>query len=356
MNSECRIWHPNVQVIGSHLPKPGSINSKCDESYTKTSLEMDDEKALKLRALNREILARASSHNSTPRPYSGLQSQSSLPNRHSDNSASNGQQFCYRDRPQTERKMEERAQLQRSSSQPYGSTPQASQAANSSNQKLCHNQYNSPMNLYSMENIRKTIEAQTEMIAPGLKGINFMKQATPVNKQSEVYKLIKEEEEQNQHQRNTLRSDENPTHRSTLERFHSPSLAGSSKSFDSAPRVNLGATRGQSDQQSARAMQGVRSNVPTCSECGLTIVGPFSKVMDRSIHPACFCCTTCGSSLKNVGFFTVNEKLYCDLHAKQAAKLLHQDYNYRDASMPNQQVNSGPSDRLYVRPLEHEQR
>ncbi len=50
--------------------------------------------------------------------------------------------------------------------------------------------------------------------------------------------------------------------------------------------------------------------------------GVFVRVKDKSLHAECFRCTTCGTSLKNVGYFNINEKLYCDIHAKQVASLL----------------------------------
>jgi len=33
----------------------------------------------------------------------------------------------------------------------------------------------------------------------------------------------------------------------------------------------------------------------------------------------CFKCATCGTSLKNQGYYNFNNKLYCDIHARQAA-------------------------------------
>lgn len=50
--------------------------------------------------------------------------------------------------------------------------------------------------------------------------------------------------------------------------------------------------------------------------------GPFAKVNDKSLHSECFRCATCGTSLKNVGYFNMNDKLYCDIHAKQVATLM----------------------------------
>lgn len=36
---------------------------------------------------------------------------------------------------------------------------------------LVNKQFNSPINLYSMQNIKETLEAHTEILAPGVKGL-----------------------------------------------------------------------------------------------------------------------------------------------------------------------------------------
>lgn len=47
------------------------------------------------------------------------------------------------------------------------------------------------------------------------------------------------------------------------------------------------------------------------------------KLQDRKLHEDCFRCSTCGNSLKNQGYFNINEKLYCEIHAQQAAQTTH---------------------------------
>ena len=46
--------------------------------------------------------------------------------------------------------------------------------------------------------------------------------------------------------------------------------------------------------------------------------GVFCKVKGEPLHPECFKCSTCSASLKNVGYFNVNNKLYCETHARAA--------------------------------------
>ncbi|XP_073845522.1 Z band alternatively spliced PDZ-motif protein 52 isoform X21 [Musca autumnalis] len=61
------------------------------------------------------------------------------------------------------------------------------------------------------------------------------------------------------------------------------------------------------------------SGHPACSMCGVGIVGVFVRIKDKNLHVECFKCATCGTSLKNQGYYNFNNKLYCDIHAKLAA-------------------------------------
>lgn len=57
-----------------------------------------------------------------------------------------------------------------------------------------------------------------------------------------------------------------------------------------------------------------------CGSCGNFIQGKVVKVQGRiPMHPECLKCCKCGIGLRNVGYFYINDKLYCEIHAKQAA-------------------------------------
>lgn len=47
--------------------------------------------------------------------------------------------------------------------------------------------------------------------------------------------------------------------------------------------------------------------------------GVFVRIKDKNLHVECFKCSTCGSNLKNQGYYNLNNKLYCDIHARLAA-------------------------------------
>lgn len=48
--------------------------------------------------------------------------------------------------------------------------------------------------------------------------------------------------------------------------------------------------------------------------------GVFVRIKEKNLHVECFKCATCGTSLKNVGYYNINNKLYCDVHAKMVAR------------------------------------
>ncbi|XP_064639934.1 PDZ and LIM domain protein 3-like isoform X3 [Lineus longissimus] len=57
-----------------------------------------------------------------------------------------------------------------------------------------------------------------------------------------------------------------------------------------------------------------------CGMCGEMIRGVFIRIQGTiPLHPECLKCLRCGQLLKNIGYFVIDGKLYCETHAKQAA-------------------------------------
>lgn len=337
-----RIWQPSVRPISTCPPDSSRMQhnyTSGHELYTKTSLFANHtEEQENLLAKNRNILNTSQAFNSSPRPFTRLESGNAA-------ACSSHQSSCVaHSTPQNERYRQvgsdvanaDQTGLQSSSVK----TDQTTAKMDNSGPKLVHKQYNSPIDLYSMSNIRKTIEAHTELIAPGLKGINFMKVDTPVNKQSEVYKLVREEEER---ERRSV-SRQSPTMPGPPERDVSlgPDSKRASRSAEQSSASGCVSATGREDtnyqsnysssqqtsQQSLNETKAHQQVPPSCSECGRPIIGPFARVGQRCIHSHCFNCTTCGTSLKNNGFFTINEKMYCDIHAKQVANMMKLRYDF----------------------------
>ncbi|XP_045470813.1 PDZ and LIM domain protein Zasp-like isoform X2 [Harmonia axyridis] len=171
--------------------------------------------------------------------------------------------------------------------------------------KVVNNQYNSPLKLYSEESIAETLSAQTEVLSTGALGVNFKKNEKNYDaSKSAVLSLLKEEE-------NSPRSPDHIEH-------HRPSAG-----VDSAPSPvavaglrHVIAPENKPQPPSPQLPPG--QNV--CADCERLIVGVFVRIKDKNLHVECFKCSTCGSSLKNVGYYNINNKLYCDIHAKLAAR------------------------------------
>ncbi|KRY71455.1 PDZ and LIM domain protein Zasp, partial [Trichinella pseudospiralis] len=75
------------------------------------------------------------------------------------------------------------------------------------------------------------------------------------------------------------------------------------------------------------------SGGPVCDTCGRHILGVFCKAGDKCFHGECYKCSTCGTSLKNTGYFMVNDKLYCNIHARQQQQNLFQATAPQDPSI-----------------------
>lgn len=374
-NQTHRIWRPSVEPNEQILPSPGSSENHLQQQqvYTKTSLIRTDESSCRdssssanWRNANQEILTASQAFNNSPKPFyrQGATRPSCLSPSFGGNTvhqAASSASSAYKHQQQHHQEFETHRQVvvNRSTLDSQSSNnnsidanvaQQPTQISEEENMapKLVHKQYNSPIDLYSMNNIRKTIEAHTELIAPGVKGINFMKADTPVNKQSEVYKLVMEEE--NQHSRGPSTSQRlSPIsgqplnlpralyeHQEAAEVRHTAqhqinqgAFAGTQSSVSNQVKEQqITALQDQFVRQQERELAKGPDKMPTCCECGQFIVGPFAKIQNRCVHPQCFNCTTCGTSLKNTGYFTVNEKLYCDIHAKQVANIMHIKYDF----------------------------
>ncbi|XP_075548927.1 Z band alternatively spliced PDZ-motif protein 52 isoform X4 [Dermacentor variabilis] len=240
---------------------------------------------------------------------------------------------------------------------PFGGTMQA----------VVHNQYNSPMPVYSMNNIADTLSAQTEVLTSGAVGINFMKGDKPLNKESAVYRMVLEEDKHPKGDESDLVSvsetrtqslafrkllavlgDDDDCLRSSSHDVTDFSSGGSSSpapggpspvaasSPTPAPMVNLRHVEAPKTAPAPPAGQPNTSvGAPnTCADCGRLIVGVFVRIKDRALHAECFRCATCGTSLKNIGYFNIKDKLYCDIHAKQAARHIAPGSNLEPVPVP----------------------
>ncbi|XP_020801077.1 PDZ and LIM domain protein Zasp isoform X11 [Drosophila serrata] len=239
---------------------------------------------------------------------------------------------------------------------------------------IVNKQYNTPVGIYSDESIAETLSAQAEVLAGGVLGVNFKKNEKEYQgDRSEVLKFLREEETGQSTpephspanfywtQSHAIGGNERrtPLHHQPDERIglplqsntlapaapHRPSLPVAPKDKEEQPRQDQeqpdpriivmpicpglqgpeykaemeAAAAALASDQDGRPRPLSASGHPACQLCGVGIVGVFVRIKDKNLHVECFKCATCGTSLKNQGYYNFNNKLYCDIHAKQAA-------------------------------------
>ncbi|XP_045764791.1 PDZ and LIM domain protein Zasp isoform X3 [Maniola jurtina] len=162
---------------------------------------------------------------------------------------------------------------------------------------IVNKQYNTPVNMYSDKTIAETLSAQTEVLAGGVLGVNFKKnEKTYDAEKSAVFKVLQEAE-----------NDPEPV---------SEVSTGTTTPVSGLRHVSAPVTRPDAPLNTG----GLPPGQNICEECERLITGVFVRIKDKNLHVECFKCATCGSSLKNQGYYNINGKLYCDIHAKLVAR------------------------------------
>lgn len=140
---------------------------------------------------------------------------------------------------------------------------------------VVHAQFNSPIGLYSANNIADTYAAQTAGIQQQMQELDVTQ--SPVGaKMSGTYQPLEDK----------------------------PSGFRSVRAPDAV-----------APSQSKPAQENMH-----CGDCNMLVTGVFVRVKGVPYHPQCFKCTSCGVNLKQKGYFVVDGRLYCEVHAKQIAQ------------------------------------
>ncbi|XP_077285691.1 Z band alternatively spliced PDZ-motif protein 52 isoform X2 [Arctopsyche grandis] len=221
---------------------------------------------------------------------------------------------------------------------------------------IVNKQYNTPVGIYSEETIAETLSAQAEVLAGGVLGVNFKKNEKIYDSEkSEVFKMLQEADNEPEPETSHFYSTashvrtasplplahrprhtqpppivrvchgtqtpipEEPAITMHLypEPLHRPSIPVGCHQVLPGGQIQLGAPSPTPDTTEPL---GPVADTPTCSNCNEHIVGVFVRIKDKNLHVECFKCATCGSSLKNQGYYNLNGKLYCDIHAKMVAR------------------------------------
>ncbi|KAM9331547.1 PDZ and LIM domain protein 3 isoform 1-T1 [Gastrophryne carolinensis] len=163
--------------------------------------------------------------------------------------------------------------------------------------KIVHAQFNTPMQLYSDDNIMESLQGQVSTIL-GEKP-SMSDPVLPAVPQSDVYRLLHDDAEQESRPRQSgsFRVLQDMVDTDDTDR---PSVTRSVRAPVTKPNAGAAAVQ----------------KVPLCDRCGNGIVGTVVKARDKFRHPDCFVCADCNLNLKQKGYFFVENQLYCETHAR----------------------------------------
>ncbi|XP_034254846.1 PDZ and LIM domain protein Zasp isoform X4 [Thrips palmi] len=202
------------------------------------------------------------------------------------------------------------------SAKPFGTIPHMNGGPD---QQIVNKQFNSPIGIYSEQAIAETLSAQAEVLSGGAIGVNFKKNEKEYNAaNSEVLKMVQEADKE-------PRLPEPDSQGSGV--VGSPGVGGPAPVAGGVPtpfgvhglrHVQAPESKAPSAPQDPFKVLPPGQNI--CADCERLIVGVFVRIKDKNLHVECFKCATCGTPLKNVGYYNLNNKLYCDIHAKLVAR------------------------------------
>ncbi|XP_022100389.1 PDZ and LIM domain protein 1-like isoform X3 [Acanthaster planci] len=192
---------------------------------------------------------------------------------------------------------------------------------------VVHKQFNSPVGLYSAENIADSFKGQTEGMIAGRVGGEMAPPSQSYSQPAKPYTPTYQEPPSYAHgQASAQYIDKADDEEMKYSGYMNP--GSQSRSFKMLQNMTA-----DEEANMAAPPPGVRSvkapvatsggskpapTLPVCVRCNLGIVGPVLKAKDKAMHPECFTCHSCGGSLKNKGFFTVQGKEYCGNCERQA--------------------------------------
>lgn len=180
-------------------------------------------------------------------------------------------------------------------------------AASASNTpKVITAQYNNPAGLYSSDNIQNFNNTLETKSSGAQVPSNVAEQPQPatiraIDKDSEVYKMLQENQDANEPPRQSASFLVLQEILETDEKGEKPSGFRSVR----PPTTRVAASVGSGQK------------LPICDRCGNGIVGMFVKIRDKPCHPECYVCSDCGMNLKQKGHFFVEDKMYCEKHARE---------------------------------------
>eukprot|EP00745_Piridium_sociabile_P007778 TRINITY_DN152215_c0_g1_i1.p1 TRINITY_DN152215_c0_g1~~TRINITY_DN152215_c0_g1_i1.p1 ORF type:complete len:235 (+),score=65.24 TRINITY_DN152215_c0_g1_i1:59-706(+) len=201
---------------------------------------------------------------------------------------------------------------------PFGAQKQAGP-------NVVHAQYNTPIGLYSADNVASTYTTQTEGLQHEMASMElndaqlgqkvssgtFQKVAAPEQPQTQPQQSARYEEGQGDtpHYRGYTNPDLQSTSFKRIQEELDKEEGGIQGFRSVAAPVTKPGDPQKPQQPSMR-----------CGGCDMLATGVIVKANGVPYHVSCFKCESCGLNLKQKGFFVVEDKLYCETHARQKAQ------------------------------------
>ncbi|XP_063969533.1 PDZ and LIM domain protein 3-like [Lytechinus pictus] len=179
---------------------------------------------------------------------------------------------------------------------------------------MVHKQFNSPVGIYSAQNIADSYRGQTEGTASS-NTYEDDQQAPPAWQKPSSYGAGSGQPSRSRSFNlvQKLAAEDDRDYGGQPASAPAPAPAA-------APAYRPGGTRSVRAPVAKPSSGGAQpaNALPVCYKCGENIMGPFVKVRGKPLMPECFTCESCGTSLRNKdggegeGFFVINELLYCE--------------------------------------------
>uniref|UniRef100_S4RFT7 LIM zinc-binding domain-containing protein n=1 Tax=Petromyzon marinus TaxID=7757 RepID=S4RFT7_PETMA len=176
--------------------------------------------------------------------------------------------------------------------------------------QIVNAQYNTPLHLYSNDNLQHTNEAQ-RAVATAAAAVGAARRAGSgssggeVDTESDVYKMLLD-----------ITEVESQPKQSTSFRFLQDMLEYNGDK----PERPTGTRTVRAPNNKLGPISPPAQKLPICGRCDAGIVGTVVKVRDQLRHPECFVCADCGACLKQKGYFFVEGDMYCEVHARARVK------------------------------------
>ncbi|XP_041362635.1 PDZ and LIM domain protein 3-like isoform X2 [Gigantopelta aegis] len=183
---------------------------------------------------------------------------------------------------------------------------------------VVHAQYNTPIGLYSPDNIANTYTSQTAGIQKEMQNLDINDQQIGA-KMTGTYQPVASSPGQS-----ARYQDLNPGEEIEYKGYTNPNLQSRSFHAVAAKLEEEGECAGFRPVQPPAAkppgQQKPQQPSMRCGGCDMLATGVIVRAKGTPYHVECFKCASCGMNLKQKGYFVIEDKLFCEIHAKRMAQ------------------------------------